>query len=110
MTVQGKSSFLQRPATRLGWWAFGLLAAFVVLFLINSFVFMRMPALEPQPWWRQALLPFYGIFMLLCGLASGVFGLIALFRSGDRSWLVWLTITPGVWVIFMLVGELLFAH
>jgi hypothetical protein len=29
-----------KPSTRLGWWAVWLMAVFVVMFLINSFVFM----------------------------------------------------------------------
>jgi hypothetical protein len=49
-------------------------AAFVVLFLINSFVFM--PASSNAPG-RQVILPFYGIFMLLCGLSAGSGGLVA---------------------------------
>jgi hypothetical protein len=36
-TVQSK----WRPSTRLGWWAVWLMAAFVVMFIINSFVFMH---------------------------------------------------------------------
>ena len=98
---------LSRPATRLGWWAAGLGALFVLLFLINSFVFMPMQSAGP---WQQMVLPFYGIFMLLCGLASGVASLIAILRQGERSWLVWLPLLPGVLVVFMLIGEFLAPH
>ncbi len=95
-----------RPHTRLGWWAVWLMAAFVVMFLINAFVFMSMPSFSDGAW-RQVVLPFYGIFMLLCGLAAGVVGLIAITRQHERSWLVWLTILPLAWVLFMLLGEFL---
>jgi hypothetical protein len=99
-TVQSK----WRPSTRLGWWAVWLMAAFVAMFLINSFVFM--PTSSDAPW-RQVILPFYGIFMLF---SAGVVGLVAITRQRERSWLVWLTILPLAWVLFMLLGEFLVPH
>jgi hypothetical protein len=101
------SRFLETPHTRLGWWSVRLGVGFTVLFLINSFVFM--PSSSDAPW-RHVILPFYGIFMLLCGLGAGVVGLIAVIRQHERSWLVWLMIVPGLFVLFLLVGELLFPH
>jgi hypothetical protein len=85
MTPLSKSSFWRRPGTRLGWWAFGLAAAFVVMFIINAAVFM--PGLAPEQW-NRVLLPVYGISMGLCGLAAGVVGSIAVIRRHERSWLV----------------------
>ena len=70
-------------------------------------VFMRLSGDAP---WQHTLLPFYGVFMMLCGLASGVVGLIAILRNHERSWLVWLTILPGVFVLFFLLGEFLVPH
>lgn len=99
--------FSELPFTKPGWWAFGLLVTFVVLFLINSFVFM--PATDNAPW-RHVILPSYGILMLLCGLSSGITGAVAIVRQHERSWLVWLTVLPGLFVIFLLVGEFLFPH
>jgi hypothetical protein len=98
-----------KPVARLGWWAVWLGAAFVVMFVINAFVFMAMPSFGDGTW-RQMILPFYGILMLLCGLASGIAGVVAVIRQHERSWLVWLTLLPGLWVIFMLAGEFLFPH
>jgi hypothetical protein len=54
----------------------GLMAAFIVEFLING-VFMQ---LTTNSWWQQNLLPSYGIIMLLCGLAAGILGLVAVIR------------------------------
>jgi hypothetical protein len=99
--------FNEKPQTALGWWAVWLGAVFVLLFLINAFVLM--PSSSDAPW-RHVILPFYGIFMLLCGLGSGIAGFIAVFRQGERAWLVLLTLAPAAWVIFMLLGELLFPH
>lgn len=107
MTTHSSSGFLQRPATRLGWWAVGLMVAYFVLSIVNSAVFMRLQGNAP---WQQTVLPFYGIFMLLCGLAAGVVGLVAILRKHERSWLVWLTILPGAFVLFFLLGEFLVPH
>jgi len=99
--------FLGRPSTRLGWWSVALAATFAVLFIINATVFM--PSTVEAPW-RQTILPFYGISMLLCGLAAGIVGLVAVVRRGERSWLVWLTILPGLFVLFLVLGEFLVPH
>jgi hypothetical protein len=98
---------MDKPQTTLGWWAAWLGIAFAVLFLINSFVFM--PSSSDAAW-RHLILPFYGIFMLLCGLAAGIVGLVAVIRQHERSWLVWLTLLPGLLVLFLLLGEFLFPH
>ena len=98
---------LSRPSTHLGRWSFSLAVIFVILFLINSFVFMP---LQIEVAWGQVLLPFYGILMLLCGLSSGIVGLIAVLRQHERSWIVWLTFLPGLLVLFLLLGELLVPH
>jgi hypothetical protein len=75
----------------------------VGLFIING-VFMTSPVAVP---WMQVILPFYGIAMLLCGLSGGVVGLIAVIRRHERSALVWLTMLPLVFVLFLVLGEFL---
>ncbi|RJP47267.1 MAG: hypothetical protein C4583_16830 [Anaerolineaceae bacterium] len=75
----------------------GLMIAYVVMYIIT----MAVIAL------RLSLPPVYGIFMLLCGLAAGIVGLIAITRQHERSWLVWLTLLPGAFVLFLLLGEFL---
>jgi hypothetical protein len=102
-----KRRFLAWPSSRLGWWSGALEATFAVLFMINSFMLMS-STVEPQ--WMQSVLPFYGILMLLCGLAAGVLGLIAVMRRNERSWLVWLAMLPGLFVLFLLLGEIVVPH
>src|SRR5574341_620933 len=99
--------FFEKPHTKLGSWATWLGMAFVVMFLINSFVFMPLSSEAP---WRQIILPFYGILMILCGLCAGIVGLVAVTRQHERSWIVWLTLLPGLFVLFLLLGEFLFPH
>jgi hypothetical protein len=99
--------FLAWPSTRLGWWAIGLGATFQVIWIINSMVFIPFPNLVP---FRQVVLPFYNILMLLCGLAATIVGLIAAIRYHERSWLVWLTLLPGVLVLLSVLGKYLVLH
>lgn len=113
---RSKGKFFSRPATRLGWWAFGLFAAFVVLFfLINPLIMYvtnftaLLPTMEEAPW-LQAILIFFGFFMILCGLISCLAGVIGLIRNRERSWMVWLAILPGAFLIFFLLGEFLVPH
>lgn len=101
------SHFLETPHTKPGWWSFWLMIAFVVMFLINSFMFM--PSSSDAPW-RHIILPFYGIFMMLCGLSAGIASLLAIIRRHEHSWLVWLPLLPGLFVVFFLLGEFLFPH
>lgn len=102
-----ESQFNEKPHTKVGWWAAWLGLTFVVLFLINSLVFM--PTSNSEAAWRHVVLPFYGIFMMLCGLGSGILGFLAVAR-GERSWMVCLTLVPGLFVIFFLLGEFIFPH
>jgi hypothetical protein len=102
-----KGRFLAMPITRMGWWAGGLFIAAVVLFLINSLVFMP-PAINQL--FPRAFLIFYGLFTVLCGLSAGIVGLVALIRNRERSWFVWLTVLPFAFWIFFLLGEFLFPH
>ena len=95
------------PSTRLGWWSVALTATFVVLMIINNTVFMRLPE---DVTWRETILPFYGFFMMLCGFAAGIVGLIAVIRRHERSLLVWLTILPGLFVLVFVLGEFLVPH
>lgn len=95
------------PGTKTGKWSVGLAVTFLILFIINQAVFMNLP--EDVPW-RPTLLPFYGIGMMACGLASGITALIAVIRDHERSWLVYLPLFFGGFVVFFLLGEFLFPH
>ena len=105
--VAKSNSFWKRPRTYPGWWAVGLAALFVVMIILNATIFMRLSENTPL---QLSLLPFYGIFMMLCGLAAGVIALIAILRNHERSWLVWLTLIPGVFTLLIILGEFLVPH
>ena len=113
---QLKRTFFSRPETRPGWWAFGLFAAFLALFfLVNPLIMYvtnftdLLPTMEAAPW-LQAILIFFGFFMILCGFTAAVVGLVALIKNRERSWIVWLAVLPGAFLIFFLLGEFLVPH
>ncbi|MDQ7794638.1 MAG: hypothetical protein RDU89_09550 [bacterium] len=107
-SAAGGQRFLSPPATRAGRWSVGLAAAFLVLFIINITVFQPGWSEALKTWW-EVLLPFYAAAMLACALAGGVCGLVALGRR-ERSWLVWLSLLPGLMVAVFLAGEFLVPH
>ena len=98
--------FFSLPSTKMGWWAFALSAAFSILMFINSAVFARLPEAD----WQPVILPFYGIGMMLCGLASGTVAVIAIVWRDERSLLTWLSMLTGLFVLVFLLGEFLFPH
>ena len=101
MATFSGSSVWHRPTTRLGQWAVGLMVTFIILFILNSAVMMNLPE---NLRWQPALIA-YGFAMLLCGFAAGVAGLIAVIKRNERSWLVWVTVLPMVFVLFLVIGE-----
>ena len=84
--------FLERPHSKLSWWAVGLAGASILL----MFAWMFLPG--------GAGLSF------LCGLAGGVVALIAIVRQHERSWMVWLALLPMLNVFVFFLGEFLIPH
>lgn len=107
MAEQKRSHFLSRPVTRLGRLSIILAGTFVILSLLNSAVLMQLPEVPPAV---RILLIAYGWLMLACGLAAGVLALWAVIHAGERSWMVWITLLPGVFVLILLLGEFLVPH
>lgn len=87
-------NFFGTPHTRLGWWAAGLAVVFIVLFILIS----------------TSLILFSGFLTMVCGFIAGVVGLIAVVRQGERSWLVWLAVLCGLFVLLFALGESLVPH
>lgn len=86
------SHFLERPHTKLGWWAVAMAVANVVLML------------------AWTILPGGGALGLLAGLISGILALIAVTRRNERSWIVFLSILPMLNVLIFVLAEFLIPH
>lgn len=84
--------FLKKPHTRLGWWAIG----FAVASILFIFSYMIIPG--------GAMIGF------ICGIIGGILALFVVVRQRERSWLVFLSILPLLWVLVFIIGEFLFPH
>lgn len=108
------------PKTYLGKWSVGLVAAFILLSVIQGLV----PPAQPSP--GAPVLPVLppsmavvaiGISRMVAfiiGLASGiaafVTGLISIIKSRERSILVFLAVAVGLFVLIFCLGEVIFPH
>ncbi len=88
------SRFLELPHGRLAWWSVGLGILFTVLFIGAVTEFLR----------------FSGFLTMMLGVIAGLLTLLALIWKGERSWLVWLMLLPGLFAILFSLGEILYPH
>ena len=101
------SHFMEAPHSRLGKWSAGLMILFVAMYLVNAVVLMPTSG---EAMWHRTIMPVYGVSMILCGITAGVTGTIAVIRQNERSWVVWLAILPGLFMLFLLIGEFIIPH
>ena len=106
MTVTS-SHFFGMPHTKPGYWSAGLAIVFVVLLILNVIATILL-ANNPSPT-QPISVPNFGFPTILCGLAAGMVGLIAVTRRRERSWLVWLSLLSGVFSLTLLIGDFLAA-
>jgi hypothetical protein len=102
-----KSPFWRLPGSRLSWWAVGLGLGYLVFNIVNMTIIALRSAL---PETNRVVMINFGFVMLLLGLAAGVTALIAILQKHERSWAVWLALLPGVFTLFLIVGEFAFPH
>lgn len=99
-----KTHLFKKPGTRLGWWAVGLAIVFTVLFILASIGFRLIPT---DASWRIPFTWSYSFFMVACGLAAMVVGLIAILGRRERSWTVWLALIPGIVTLLFVLSQIL---
>jgi hypothetical protein len=92
-----------------------LLIGFFVLFIVNQLNVALLNDLRDTAMGQIASqLPVavwiaIGFGMLGVGLAASISAAIAVIRHHERSWVLWLALLPGLFVVFLLVGEFLIA-
>jgi len=88
------------PKTKLGKWAGGLSAAFIVL-LIALIIGRNLVKLVPG----TPLIVAVGICTMITGIAAFVTGAVSLIRFKDRSFVVILAVVFGSLAILMIIME-----
>lgn len=88
------------PKTKLGKWAGGLSAVFLV-FLIALILGRNVMRIQPG----TPLIVIVGICMMIAGTAAFVTGMMSLFKLKDRSFVVILAIIFGFLAILIIVLE-----
>lgn len=88
------SHFFELPHGKLAWWSVGMGIVFIALFIAIITEFLR----------------FSGFLTMVVGVVSGILTLLALIWKGERSWLVWLMLLPGLFAIAFSLGEILVPH
>lgn len=84
------------PKTRIGWTAALSFDLFVVLYIINGYM-LKMSA--SSAWWLDAVLPYYGVALMITVVTASVGGVMALLFGRDQAWAVWIATLPIVaWV------------
>lgn len=107
METPSHHNFWSAPLTRAGKLAAILGAVFIFMFITNAAVLQQFQALTyvSHPWLKAWLIPGFVITMLLCGLASGIFGGIAIFYKRERSVFTWVGFVLGILLVFLLMSE-----
>lgn len=107
MVSSSDAKFSNRPQTRLGWWAAWLGGAFIILFIVDA-VGLIPSILGMSPAARETITQSFGLVLVLVGLAAGVISALALTRKKDRSWMVWVALLPGFFILVLILGSLIF--
>ena len=105
----------QLPQSRAGRVAQWLMVTFAGLFVLNQLsvavqndlrdtAIGQIATQMPVALWMSI-----GFALLGVGLTASISALIAIIRHHERSWVLWLALLPGLFVVFLLVGELLIA-
>lgn len=93
------------PASKVGRWSIWLEVAFVLLFVIN--IAVNLYVIRPNAAQQSFPYMLFVISMLICGVTGGVIGLIAVTKQHEHSFLVWLSILCGLFVLLLILNELL---
>ncbi len=102
------------PKTRFGKWSVWLIIIFFALFIlvqIIAAVGRGQGAFERDSFnIYQILIPSTIIPAGICGIAAFITGMMSILKRKEQSALVFLAVAIGFFVIFFVLGEILFPH
>lgn len=96
--MSSEKKFSDRPENKAAWWSMGLGLSAVVLLLT------RIVLDADVSWGDLNVVP---AVVLVLGLSALVTG-IAAHRSGERSYVLWIGLVPGILFGLLLIAELVF--
>lgn len=91
--------------TPLGKWSLGLIIAFFVLFGLGQLE-VAMGQTGGETFFDNPLLSLTMLGAVLTGAASFLVGLVAVMKQRERSWLVYLAMLIGAWILTFALGEI----
>lgn len=97
------------PKTILGKWSVGLCGSFI-LFLLLFYGVVAMGERGGDTFFSNPALVVPSMIAGIGGVAGFFVGLIAIIRQRERSWLVYISIIIGLFVIILVSGEFISPH
>lgn len=99
MSGEALSKFRDRPRTKAAWWSMGLGLSALFLLLVSSAL--------PDAGLTWGELNVGPAVLLILGISALVTGISA-YRSGERSFVLWIGLVPGILFGLLLIAELAF--
>ena len=97
------------PKTRLGKWSVGLIIAFFVFFMLFQ-ILITSGQRGGATFFSNPLLAVPILIAGICGVSALFAGIIGIIKRRERSVLVFLATVIGFFVLFFVLGEILFPH
>jgi ABC-type multidrug transport system permease subunit len=99
MSRETLSQFRDRPTTKAAWWSMGLALSALLVLLASGVV----PDADVT-WGELNVVPSVVVVLGISALVTGV----TAYRRGERSFVLWIGLVPGVLFGLLLIAELAF--
>jgi hypothetical protein len=100
-----KPSFVGMPRSRLGWWSIGLALGFLGLFTAWWLYVQATPMPRPT-FFSDPLHACLLIGATAAGIAGAIVGVLAIVAQREQSFLIFLSVLLGAFVLYMTLAEL----
>ena len=103
-----KFSFL--PKTKLGKWSVGLIIIFFLLIILGNFIVKVQGPRDDQTFFDNPILSIPVLFAGFAGILAFFTGIVATLKLKERSIIVFVATTFGLFILFFVLGEILVPH
>lgn len=100
------------PKTALGKWSVRLIVASPVFFLLAMLILIASGerSEDIETFFSNLAIAIPMILAGICAISAFFTGIIAIIKSKDRSVIVFITTGLGFFILFLVLGEVLFPH